>query len=213
MKKRLLHFGLTATMGMTLVTALQGCFPLAATGVAGTAAVLMDRRPVGVTTIDRGLQLEVESLIEKKYGESVHINVNVYNQKVLLTGEARTEQIKESINADVKGNQNIKTLINEIQVGALSSASSRVSDASIYSLIKGKLVITSGVPSNSMKIVVEQGRVYFLGLATELEAKIASVLASQSSASVKEVNKYFDIITEAEKAQLEQKFLKESKAE
>ena len=174
MKKRLLHLGLTVGIGMTLITALQGCLPLAATGVAGTAMVLNDRRPVGVTTIDRGVQLEVESLIEKKYSENVHINVNVYNQKVLLTGEARTEQIKEAINADVKGNRNIKTLINEIQVGALSSASSRVSDASLYSLIKGKLVITSGVPSNSMKIVVEQGRVYLLGLATELEAKTAA---------------------------------------
>ena len=35
MKKRLLHLGLTVGIGMTLITALQGCLPLAATGVAG----------------------------------------------------------------------------------------------------------------------------------------------------------------------------------
>ena len=62
---------------------------------------------------------------------------------------------------------------------------------------------TTDIPSNSMKIVVEAGRVYLLGLVTELEAKAAATVASSSSSSVKEVIKFFDIISEEEKARLD----------
>lgn len=185
---------------------LYGCLPVIATGVVGGAMVAADRRPVSVTTIDRGLQLEIESLLQKKYGANSHINVNVYNQKVLLTGEVPFENIKQEINTQLTGFKNVKPpLVNELKVEAPSSTSVRFSDSSLYALLKSRLVATTDVPSNSMKIVVENGRVYLLGIATELEAKAAGVVASKTSDSIKEVNQYFDIITEEEKRKLEGK--------
>jgi osmotically-inducible protein OsmY len=51
---------------VALSTNLYGCFPIiAGTGIY-SAMVLADRRPVSTTTIDRGLQLELEALIKKK---------------------------------------------------------------------------------------------------------------------------------------------------
>jgi osmotically-inducible protein OsmY len=203
MKNKLIQslFLIGAALSTTL---LSGCLPVLATGMVGGAMVVADRRPTAVVTIDRGLQLEVESMLQKKYGANSHINVNVYNQKVLLTGEVPFENIKQEIDAQLKDFKNIKPpLINELKVEALSSTSTRISDSSLYALIKGRLVATTDVPSNSMKIVVESGRVYMLGIATELEAKAAGLVASKSSDSIKEVNKYFDIITEEEKRKIE----------
>lgn len=205
MKNKLIkNLILLALVGST--SFLYGCLPVIATGMVGGAMVVADRRPVSVVTIDRGLQLEIESLLQKKYGANSHINVNVYNQKVLLTGEVPFENIKQEISTQLSGFKNMKSpVINELKVEAPSSTSTRLSDSSLYALLKSKLVATTDVPSNSMKIVVENGRVYLLGIATELEAKAAGVVASKSSDSIKEVNQYFDIITEEEKRKLEGK--------
>jgi osmotically-inducible protein OsmY len=165
--------------------------------------VAADRRPLAVTTIDRGLQIQIEADLTKNYGDNLHVNVNVFNQKVLLTGEAKTIEIKNQIDSYVRKQSNVKTLANELQVGIPSSVSSRLTDTSTYSLIKARLVATTDVPSNSMKIVVEAGRVYLLGIATDTEAKAAAVVTSKSSNGIKEVNKLFDIISEDEKKRLD----------
>jgi osmotically-inducible protein OsmY len=185
------------------VGTLPGCFPIIATGVVQGVLVLGDRRPVSVSTIDRGLQLQIESSVTKNFGEVVHVNVHVFNQKVLITGEASNPAIKEQIGAIAKAQSNAKTVFNELQVGVISSAGSRVSDSTLFTIIKTKFLATTDIPSNSMKIVVEAGRVYLLGLVTELEAKAAATVASSSSSSVKEVIKFFDIISEEEKARLD----------
>lgn len=201
---------LTAVLGTT--SFMYGCLPVIGAGVVGGAMVVADRRPVSVVTIDRGLQIEIESQLQKKYGANSHINVNVYNQKVLLTGEVPFENVKQEISTQLNGFKNMKPpLINELKVEAPSSTSTRLSDSSLYALLKSKLVATTDVPSNSMKIVVENGRVYFLGIATELEAKAAGVVASKTSDSIKEVNQYFDIITEEEKRKLEGKSVEPAK--
>lgn len=213
MKKNFFKFVVLASLVTSTAISLQGClFPVVAGGMVGGAMVYVDRRPVSVVAIDRGLQLEIESFILQKYGSRVHVNVNVYNQKVLLTGETRTEDDKSQIEAAVKERRNIKNLVNEIQVGPLSSVTARVSDSSLYALIKGKFVATTDIPSNSMKIVVEAGKVYLLGLATELEAKAAAVVASQVSSNVKEVVKLFDIISDEERDRLDKERMGESQS-
>ncbi len=213
MKKNFFKFVVLASLVTSTAISLQGClFPVVAGGMVGGAMVYVDRRPVAVVAIDRGLQLEIESFILQKYGSRVHVNVNVYNQKVLLTGETRTEDDKSQIEAAVKERRNIKNFVNEIQVGPLSSVTARVSDNSLYALIKGKFVATTDIPSNSMKIVVEAGKVYLLGLATELEAKAAAVVASQVSSNVKEVVKLFDIISDEERDRLDKERMGESQS-
>jgi osmotically-inducible protein OsmY len=185
-----------------LVAHLTGCFPLIVGGVAETALVLGDRRPVSVVTLDRGIQLEADSLITQKFQDNVHVNVNVFNQKVLLTGEATTPTLKEQVQNTISPIKNIKNIVNEIQVGVPSSTSSRLSDSSLFTLVKAKLITTSDVPTNSIKITVEAGSVYLMGITTELEAKAAATVASKSSSSIKQVVKLFDIISEEEKNKL-----------
>ncbi|MEI7532345.1 MAG: BON domain-containing protein [Betaproteobacteria bacterium] len=201
-KKILTYFAFNLIL-LSITLSMQGCFPLLAGGMVSGVMVAADRRPLAVTTIDRGLQIQIEADLTKNYGDNLHVNVNVFNQKVLLTGEAKTIEIKNQIDSYVRKQSNVKTLANELQVGIPSSVSSRLTDTSTYSLIKARLVATTDVPSNSMKIVVEAGRVYLLGIATDTEAKAAAVVTSKSSNGIKEVNKLFDIISEDEKKRLD----------
>lgn len=186
-----------------LATSVSGCFPiLAGTGMY-SAMVLADRRSVAITTIDRGIQLELDAVIQNKYGQSAHINTNVFNQKVLLTGEVPNEQIKNQVGSLAQNQKNVNKVFNELQIGNSSSTTDRLSDSSLFTLVKSKFVTTTDIPSNSMKIVVEASRVYLMGLVTDLEAKAAATVASQSSNSIKEVVKLFDIISEEEKNKLD----------
>ena len=192
---------LLLVVGVSL-TSLSGCFLLVAGGVTQVALVLGDRRPVSVVTLDRGIQLEVDSIISQKFKDDVHVNVNVFNQKILLTGEAKTPELKDQIQKTLAPVKNIRSIVNEIQIGMPSSTSSRLSDSSLFTLVKTKLLATTDVPTNSIKITVEAGSVYLMGITTELEAKAAATVASKSSSSVKQVVKLFDIITEEEKKKL-----------
>jgi osmotically-inducible protein OsmY len=184
------------------VTALSGCLPLVAGGVAGGALVIADRRNAGVQAIDRGIQLEAESLLTKKYGDNIHVNVNVFNRRVLLTGETRTDAIKLNVEADIKNMKNITTVFNEMMAAPISGFSARSNDSFLTTRIKGMFVATDGIPSNSIKVVTEASKVYLMGIVTDAEANRAVEIA-RSVPGVKQVTKVFDVISEADKKRLD----------
>ncbi|WP_108647482.1 BON domain-containing protein [Polynucleobacter rarus] len=200
-----------AALLLSVASILPGCFPIiAGTGIY-SAMVLADRRPISVTTIDRGIQLELDASLKNKVGTDAHINVSVFNQKVLLTGEVPNQSYKDLAVKEVSQQVNVKKVFDELKITGSSSTEDRLLDSSLYSLIKAKFVATSDIPSNSMKIVVEAKRVYLMGVVTELEAKAAATVASKASDSVKEVVKLMDIISEEEKKKLDSMGVVETK--
>lgn len=183
-------------------SALTGCFPLVAGGMAGGVLVIADRRNPGTQAIDRGIQLEAESFLTKKYGDNIHVNVSVFNRRVLLTGETRTDAIKSSVEADIKNMKNVTTVFNEMVPAPISGLSARANDSYLTTRIKGAFVATEGVPSNSMKVITEASKVYLMGIVTDAEANRAVEIA-RSVPGVKQVTKVFDLISEADKKRLD----------
>jgi osmotically-inducible protein OsmY len=181
---------------------LSGCFPLVAGGMAGGALVIADRRSPGTQATDRGIQLEAESFLTKKYGDNIHINVSVFNRRVLLTGETRTEAIKTSVEADIKNMKNVTAIFNEMVAAPISGLSARANDSYLTTRIKAILIATEGVPSNSMKVITEASKVYLMGIVTDAEANRAVEIA-RSVPGVKQVTKVFDLISEADKKRLD----------
>lgn len=189
-------------VGLLVAVSVTGCFPIVAGGMAETAMVIADRRNSGTQAIDRGVQLEAESTIAKTYGDNVHVNVTVFNRKLLLTGEVRTDAIRSEIETKVKSMKNVSEVVNELIAAPLSSLSSRANDTFLTSKVKTSLIASENVPSNSMKIITEAGKVYLMGIVTEAEANRAVDLARRAS-GVKQVVKLFDIISEADKKRLD----------
>jgi osmotically-inducible protein OsmY len=193
---------------ITTATQLSACGVIAVGGVAMGASVMADRRTPGVQAIDKGIELEAESALSKRFGDNAHINVGSFNQKVLLTGEAKDADIKNEAGAYVKAMKNVRSVYNELVIGPNSSYLARANDSYLESKIKAQMIFTEKLPSNSMDIVAEGSSVYLLGILTQSEADLAKKISSNAS-GVKDVYVYFDIISEAEKNRLE----KQGKAE
>ena len=171
-------------------------------GVVAGASVMADRRSPAVQAIDKGIGLEAENALDKKFGDSAHINVSSFNQKVLLTGEVKDAGIKEQASAYVKANKNVRSVFNELVIGPNSTYTVRANDSYLESKIKTQMIFTDKLPSNSMVIIAEGSSVYLMGILTQNEAEMAKKIASNTN-GVKDVYAYFDIISEAEKARLE----------
>ena len=187
---------------------LSSCAVVAVGGVTATATVMADRRTPGVQAIDKGIELEANNALNKKFGDNAHINVTSFNQKVLLTGEVKDADIKGEAGAYVKAMKNARSVYNELIIGPNSSYTSRANDSYLESKIKTQMVFTEKLPSNSMDIVAEGSSIYLMGILTQSEADLAKKIASTTN-GVKDVYVFFDIISDAEKERLE----KQGKAE
>ena len=181
---------------------LSSCAVVAVGGVTATATVMADRRTPGVQAIDKGIELEANNALNKKFGDNAHINVTSFNQKVLLTGEVKDADIKGEAGAYVKAMKNARSVYNELIIGPNSSYTSRANDSYLESKIKTQMVFTEKLPSNSMDIVAEGSSVYLMGILTQSEADLAKKIASNTN-GVKDVYVFFDIISNTEKERLE----------
>ena len=189
-------------IGVLLVSQLSACAVVAIGGVTATAAIMADRRTPAVQAIDKGIELEAENALAKRFGDNAHINVTSFNQKVLLTGEVKDADIKGEAGAYVKAMKNARSVFNELVIGPNSTLSARANDSYLESSIKTQMIFTDKLPSNSMAIVAEGGSVYLMGILTQNEADLAKKVTSNTS-GVKDVYAYFDIISEQEKIRLE----------
>ena len=73
----------------------------------------------------------------------------------------------------------------------------RLSDSLVASKVRAQLLGNSGVSLNQMKVIVERGIVYLMGIVTPSEAHTAADIASRV-AGVKSVVKVFEEMSEAQ---------------
>lgn len=189
-------------IAIIVASQLSACGVIAVTGVAATATVMADRRTPGVQAIDKGIELQASGAFDQKFGDNAHINVTSFNQKVLLTGEAKTAAIKGDAESYAKGMKNVRSVFNELIIGPNSTYTTRANDAYLESKIKTQMIFTQQLPSNSMVITAEGSSIYLIGILTQSEADLAKKIASNTN-GVKDVYAYFDIISDGEKTRLE----------
>lgn len=188
------------TLACTLVVLsqlLQGCNPAVVAGSAVAAsAVASDRRPASVVLSDKGIEMRANDTLYSHVdiGGKIHVNINSFNQSVLLTGEAPSEEIRQQVEAMVRNIDGVKTIYNQIVVQPNSSADSRLNDVFLNSSIKGWILRRTNLDLGKLKIVTEHGNVYLMGLVTEEEANTAADIASRVE-GVKEVIKVFEYIS------------------
>lgn len=166
--------------------AVQGCTTAITKGA--------DRRTEGTYIEDGTISDTAAERIKKKYADKVHVNLNSYNRKMLVTGEVPDEATKADITRIVGGVQNVTAIYNELAIGPVSSLSSRTSDAITTSNVSLRLRDSGkDLRAGRIEVVTENGVVYLLGLVTRAEAAIAKEIAS-TSRGVKKVVPFFDHI-------------------
>jgi osmotically-inducible protein OsmY len=141
---------------LTICLALQGCFPLAVTGVGAAALMASDRRTTGMYIEDEGIEWKVLARLRGEFSTS-HVNATSFNRRVLLTGEAPSEDVKKQVEDAVRGISNVKDVANELQVAGASSLASRGNDALVTSNVKARMVNNGKFSPQHVKVVSEAG--------------------------------------------------------
>lgn len=177
---------------LALLPFLQGCFPLAVTGMGAAALMATDRRTTGIYIEDENIELKALARLHEGFA-GAHVGATSFNRRVLLVGEAPTEEMKARIADEVRAIPNVKEVVNEIRVGAPSSLATRGSDALVTSNVKARMVNNPTFSANHVKVVTEEGIVYLMGLLTPKEAD-AAVDVARSTSGVDRVVKVFEYI-------------------
>lgn len=190
---------LAALAASSLFTA---CAPLLVGGaVVGGTLMVADRRTSGTQVEDQGIELKSLTRVREAIGDRGHVNVTSYNRLLLLTGEVASEADKAAVEQSVARIENVRSIVNELGVMGSSSLTSRSNDTILTSKVKASYVDAKDLQSSAVKVVTERGVVYLLGRVTEREATRASEIA-RGVGGVQKVVRVFEVITEAELADL-----------
>jgi osmotically-inducible protein OsmY len=195
--KTLVRAMLAAGMAASLAVTLQGCV-LAVAGAAGGGALMAtDRRTLGAQTEDREIQVKAFSQISSDLPEGSHVDVTVFNRRVLLTGEVPDDRSKQLAEAIVKAINNVDAVINELAVAPKSDFTDRANDSYLVARVKTALIQEKGISANDFKVVSERGNIYLMGLVTQAEGNLGADVASRVP-GVKQVVKVFQYIQPGE---------------
>lgn len=190
-----------ATVLSAATLLVSGCIaPLVIGGAAvtTTTTVMTDRRTTGTIVSDEVVEKRIaydvsQALKNKPY----HINVTAYEGRVLLSGEATSLEDRRKAEEIAVKSLDVQGVINEIAVMDPSSVSTRLSDTVLATKVRTSIIGNSTISLNQMKVAVERGIVYLMGVVTREEAQTAAQTAAKVS-GVQKVVTCFSIATREE---------------
>ncbi len=187
----------TSTLVLCATLALQACAPMVVGGFVGGTMVVTDRRTSGAQLEDEGIEIKGSSRIKEALNGKVHVNLASFNRQVLITGEATNERDAKFVAEIVSQVDNVRSVLNEVQVANFSTFSERSQDVLIQSKVKASLIDSKDIFASAFKVHAERGVIYLMGRVTQREADRAVDVARNVS-GVQKVVKVFEIITENE---------------
>jgi len=192
MKKVIILFALLISS-----TILSSCSPIVQGAAAVTTVATMsnDRRTVGEILDDKSLYMDLGNIVRKDAAlDDAHINFNVFNMSVLMTGEVSTDDLKSYLEETVLNNAlKIEQLINEVEVMPNSSYLSRAKDSVISLQIEALFLDQEVFHPAHVSVLTERKTVYLMGSVTKREAEHATNVASKAK-NVKKVVKLFNYL-------------------
>lgn len=177
---------------------LSGCAPILIGGAAVTSAtVITDRRTTGSIVDDEVLEKRVRYEIGEVIGhEKHHVVVTSYEGKVLLTGEVLTAADRQKAQHTAVKSVGVHSVINELAVMTPATVGAVLSDSMLATKVRSSIIGTKKISLNQMKVDVQRGIVYLMGIVTIDEARTATKVAAGVS-GVQQVVTCFTIESEA----------------
>ena len=200
-RRPLLASVLVGALAAATLASMQGCIALLGAGAVAGGLSLNDRRTGGTQIEDQAIELKSGGRIREAIGDKGHINVTSYNRIALVTGEVPADADKAAVEKAVAGIEGVTNVVDELEVGANSTLSTRSSDTVITTRVKSGLVDAKDLQASAIKVVTERGNVYLMGRVSEREAARAADIA-RSQPSVMKVVRVFEILTEEQLANL-----------
>ena len=169
---------------------LQGCFPLAATGIGAAALMVDDRRSTGVYIEDENIEWKARGRLIDRFKDT-HVNVTSFNLTVLVTGEVPSEQTKTEVADAIRAIASVKNVVNELVIGGNTAYTARANDTLITTNVKTRFINNGKFSINHVKVVTESGTAFLMGIVTREEAEAATELA-RNTGGVSRVVKVFE---------------------
>jgi osmotically-inducible protein OsmY len=184
-------------LAASLGSGLSACAPIMVGGAVMGSLVATDRRTSGAQLEDEGIELRASNRVRDNLGERVHVNVNSYNRRVLLTGEVPSAQDKQLVEQVVSRVENVQLVVNELAILGNATLTQRSSDTFVTGKVKAGLVDAKDLFANAFKVMTERGTVYLMGRVTQREADHATEI-TRTTSGVQKVVRVFEIISEDE---------------
>jgi osmotically-inducible protein OsmY len=169
-----------------------GCLPLGAGATAGVAAY----QERGIEGVFRDAAIEGRILklwVQHDNKMVVHMSIEVYESRALLTGVARNEQQRAAAVGMAWKADGIKDVMNEIIVGDPSGFGKVARDIAIAAELKAKLTFDGNIHAVNYAIETVRGVVFLLGIAQD-QSELDRVIAQARNISyVKRVVSYVQL--------------------
>ena len=195
---------------------LSSCAPIVQGAAAVTTVATMsnDRRTMGEILDDKTLFIDLGNIVAKDpMLEDAHINFNVFNQAVLMTGEAPDDNAKDYLESIVKSKSaKISQLMNEVEVMPKSSYIDRAKDGVITVQIETLFLNQEVFHPSHVSVRTERKVVYLMGSVTKREAEHATNIASRAK-NVEKVVKLFNYLLVRPAKEIEKDNKKRKEAE
>lgn len=180
---------------LTLLLVLTGCTSVVNSVTEGPIEPDPTDTSVGTNINDMKMDTYIGVNI-KKADEALansHINVNVYNAVVLLTGEVPSPMTKVLAGDVARDFNGVRQVHNELQVRGKSSMVARTNDSLLTGKIKTKMAFNPDIKASDIQIVTEDSVVYLMGKVRQADGEAAANIA-RSSGGVRKVVKVFEYV-------------------
>lgn len=181
-----------------VVLTLQGCIGLVVGGAVMSTLAATDRRTLGSQADDTTIKLKGEGRANKIAGDMGRVAVTSFNRKVLLTGEVKSQQMKDEVTLQIKTIDNIQSIENDLVVAPVSSFGARSNDTLITGKVRATFIDTKDLYVNAIKVHTDRGVVYLMGRVTQREGKLAAEVARNAAGNIKKIVKLFEYISDDE---------------
>ena len=169
---------------------LHGCLgPAVVSAGIGATMMVEDPRTAGTIVDDRIIVSKLSARIKDKYPDQAKVHVTSYNNVVLLTGQVKSEAVKDDLQLMVLETQSVRDFKDETTIGEFSTLKDFAKDGAIKTQVVSLLTRSKDVRIVRVSTTVESGAVYLMGLVTQDEGETAAQIA----ASVKNVSKVVKI--------------------
>lgn len=177
---------------LTTIFLLQGCAAAVVAGGATAVTSANDRRTLGSQIDDNGIAIRARRALaeDSLTGQDSNLNVTSYNGVVLLTGQTRSEQVREQAQRLVQDLPSVKMVHNQIRIGNNTSITTRTRDSWIGTKVKSQLLADEQVSGLNIKVVTENAEVFLMGLVSGDEADKAVNIARNVEGVVRVVKAF-----------------------
>lgn len=155
---------------------------------------LKDDRSEAAQQLDDRIRGDILSaFVEQEVGTLKNVTLDVYEQNVLLTGTVAGPEVKDTAGAVAASTEDVRNIINEIQVMKDSSLRDKAEDLSIENSLKASLRESARVNSFNLRWSIVNRVVYMFGRAKSQKERDTALEIARSVKGVKDVVDHIEV--------------------